>query len=318
MERKTMSGLIFHFLNVGKGNCTIIDFPSNRLTVVDIDDSRSIPSSEKAFMEIVEKKAKLTNPIDYIVTCFEDRDIFRFILTHPDMDHMSGIKDLFEKKSVLNFWDTDNEKYIDPDSWDNSPYDKEDWEFYQNIRNSTENPNSLKIYRDAVSECCWTQDGIEILAPTKELVEIANAKEEYDHLSYVLRVNYAGKKVLLGGDATKAVWEDIIECYGESYIKSDVFLAPNHGSLNHITNEILEAINPDLTVVSVAEGIDYGYNLYRNYGIVLSTKHFGNILVAISENGDIYFLTQVGIYSDRWYKLPSRTALPLSGLLGSL
>ena len=26
--------MIFHFLNVGKGNCTIVDFPSERLSII--------------------------------------------------------------------------------------------------------------------------------------------------------------------------------------------------------------------------------------------------------------------------------------------
>src|SRR3972149_1858657 len=104
-----MSELLFHFLNVGKGNFSIIDFTSGRLTVTDIDDSRAISAASKAYMEVIEKKAKLTNPIEYIINNFKDKDIFRFILTHPDMDHMSGIKGLFEKKAVINFWDTDND-----------------------------------------------------------------------------------------------------------------------------------------------------------------------------------------------------------------
>ena len=35
----------FYFLNVGKGNCTIIDFPSGHLSVIDIDDSRIVNKS---------------------------------------------------------------------------------------------------------------------------------------------------------------------------------------------------------------------------------------------------------------------------------
>ncbi len=182
-----MSELIFHFLNVGKGNYTIIDFPSHRLTVVDINDSRSIPSSEKAFMEIVEKKAKLTNPIDYIVTCFEDRDIFRFILTHPDMDHMSVLKELFEKKDVLNFWDTDNDKYIDPDSWENSSYDKADWDFYQRIRKTGGTTRIQKFCRDTPGTI---GQRMELKSYHQPLVNEANGSEEYDHLSYVLRAKF--------------------------------------------------------------------------------------------------------------------------------
>ncbi len=86
-----MEPLVLHFLNVGKGNRMVANFPSGRLSVIDIDDSRSLSPAEKAYLEIVEEKA-LTNPVDYIVAGFPGKDIFRFVLTHPDMDHMSGIK----------------------------------------------------------------------------------------------------------------------------------------------------------------------------------------------------------------------------------
>jgi hypothetical protein len=55
---------------------------------------------------------------------------------------------------------------------------------------------------------------------------------------------------------------------------------PNHGSPNHISKEILDVIDPDLTIVSVAEGIPYAYDLYSRYGTVLST-HYGNIWVKL-------------------------------------
>ena len=297
-----MSEITFHFLNVGKGNCTIIEFPSERLSVIDVDDSRVISDYDRTLMEKA-GKARLTNPIDYITSKFKDREIFRFILTHPDMDHMSGIKGLFKGKYVRNFWDTENDKYIDPDTWENSPYDREDWDFYQNVRQSDENPIVLKIYRDAEADCCWTKDSIRILAPTESLVKEANENEDWDHLSYVLMIEYAGRKILLGGDATKKSLEDIIEYYGEGYLESNVLFAPNHGSANHISKEILDVINPDLIVVSVAEGVDYARDLYSRYGSVLSTKYYGNTLVKIKDTGEIIFSTQFQNYSDGWYRV---------------
>lgn len=296
-----MSEITFHFPNVGKGNCIIIDFPSERLSVIDIDDSRALSPSEKLAM-LLAKKASLTNPVDYIISEFKNREIFRFILTHPDMDHMSGIKKLFVEKSVINFWDTKNDRYIEPDTWENSPYDKEDWDYYQEIRQSDENPKVLELYRDYESNCCWVEDGIRILAPTEGSVNEANENKDWDHLSYVLMVEYAERKILLGGDATKKSLEDIIEYYDEGYLKSDVLFAPNHGSPNHISKEILDVINPDLTVVSVAETVDYARDLYSRYGIVLSTKYYGNIWVKIKDTGKIIFKTQFQNYSNGWYR----------------
>ena len=159
--------LDFHFINVGKGNCTIIDLPSERLSVIDIDDSRTISERQRRQM-LLEKKATLTNPVDYIFSSFGDREeIFRFIMTHPDMDHMSGIQQLFSKKYVRNFWDVPNNK-PDPGNWDQSPYDKNDWDFYQNLKaGKISNKTIVRPLRDQTAECCWVQDGIKILSPSK-------------------------------------------------------------------------------------------------------------------------------------------------------
>jgi beta-lactamase superfamily II metal-dependent hydrolase len=114
-----------HFLNVGKGNCTIIEFPSGHLTMIDIDNSK-IDDDDDA----------LTEPIDYFLSKFPNQSLFRFILTHPDMDHLSGLNQLATKVSIINFWDTDHNKSFSDEDWEGSPYDKKDWEKYLTLRKS--------------------------------------------------------------------------------------------------------------------------------------------------------------------------------------
>ena len=91
--------LKIHFLNVGKGNCTVIKLPSERLMVVDIDNSR-----------INDDDDVLQCPIDFLNRTYPNESIFRFILTHPDMDHMSGLYDLDKERKIHNFWDTPPEE----------------------------------------------------------------------------------------------------------------------------------------------------------------------------------------------------------------
>jgi len=144
-----------HFLNVGKGSCTIIDFLSGRLSIVDVNDF-GIDTNEQT----------LTNPIDYLAVNFPNRSLFRFILTHPDMDHMSGLDKLSRQLSIWNFWDTNHKKSFDEDDWRGSPYNPRDWYRYLQLRNSSENPKCLRLLRGATSDCCWTQDDIYILSPS--------------------------------------------------------------------------------------------------------------------------------------------------------
>lgn len=265
-----------HFLNVGKGNCTIIEFPSGHLTMIDIDNSR------------IDDDDILTNPIEYFLSKFPNQSLFRFILTHPDMDHLSGLNQLTEKVSIANFWDTNHNKTFSDEDWEGSPYDKKDWEKYLTLRKSTSDPKVLQLYRDATSECCWTQDGISILSPSLSLVKLANGNEEYNHLSYVLRIEYAGVTVILGGDASKEAWDEIYKHYKYEFLKADLFLAPHHGSANNIHKDAFNTIAPYYVIVSVAEGVDYDYSYYSKLAKkkVLSTKYYGTMRIEIKDDGN--------------------------------
>lgn len=110
-----------HFLNVKQGDCIWIEHSSGRNTVIDICNGNADNGEnliEEMFKESsntsgnYNQKAHPTNPIEYFNVNWL-QNIFRFILTHPDMDHMDGIERLFKEFNIINFWDTDNNKTID-------------------------------------------------------------------------------------------------------------------------------------------------------------------------------------------------------------
>ena len=278
--------LICDFVNVGKWNCTVIKFPSGRLSVIDIDNSL-----------IDDKEDILQDPIEFIQNEYPQDDIFRFILTHPDMDHMSGLHELNKIKSFQNFWDTNHDKVLDPDKDDFGPYNVNDWLSYQKLRKSENSPKTLRLYRDSTSDCCWEADNIRILSPSKNLDNLShiadeNDSDKYNHISYVLRVEYNGAVILLGGDATKAAWREIYQHYHgrgeETILKADIFLAPHHGSPSNIEEEVFKFIDPDYVIISDHRGHKYDYKFYNSIAKkqVYSTKHNGNIKVILEPVGN--------------------------------
>src|SRR5690606_2353686 len=120
-----------HFLNVLEGDCNIIEHDSGRKTVIDVSNAYNdydtaeeiavrnsqrrrdmyertqVPSDKKDYKQ----KKTPDNPIQYLKK-LKISEIFRFVVTHPDMDHLDGIKDLFTEFSIINMWDTDNKKEI--------------------------------------------------------------------------------------------------------------------------------------------------------------------------------------------------------------
>lgn len=265
-----------HFINVGKGNCTIIEFPSGNLTVIDTDNSRNNDNND------------LTDPVDFINKHYPNRSIFRLIITHPDMDHLSGMEEIDNNFSVINFWDTDNNKVLSDKELDESIYDKEDWKTYQKYRKSESDPKCLFLYRNSKGDY-WNEDGIKILSPSKSLVKKANETGEYNHLSYVLSIKYNGYKILLGGDATVTAWNDIRDNIGDEDLKADLFLAPHHGSTHNVNKEVFKDIDPDHVVISVVRKVDYDYDYYSGLANkkVLTTKYYGTISFHISHQGKI-------------------------------
>lgn len=268
--------LKIHFINVGKGNCTIVEFPSGNLTVIDTDNSRNNDNND------------LVDPVDFIKERFPNRSIFRLIITHPDMDHLSGMEEIDNNFSVINFWDTENNKVLTDKELDESPYDKEDWKTYQKYRKSGSDPKCLFLYRNGSGDY-WNGDGIKILSPSKSLVKKANETGEYNHLSYVLSINYNGFKILTGGDATVAAWDDIRENISKEDLKADLFLAPHHGSTHNVNKEVFEDIDPEYIVISVIRKVDYDYAYYSGLANkkILTTKHYGTISFHINDQGKI-------------------------------
>lgn len=107
-----------HFLNVGEGDCSVIQHNDGTVTMIDICCANLATNTiEKSFSTESFKglrgnfnqKESPTNPIGYLKT-LGVTSIFRYIQTHPDMDHMDGLLQLKNNYAIMNFWDTKNSK----------------------------------------------------------------------------------------------------------------------------------------------------------------------------------------------------------------
>src|ERR1700761_6516858 len=111
---------IIHFLNVNCGDCSIIQHVSGRHTVIDVCNAKPLTWATRLSGAMQDSQAQLekglngdfnqkkypANPIAYMrdhgIT-----DVWRFIATHPDMDHLDGIEAFFAAFPPTVFWDTD-------------------------------------------------------------------------------------------------------------------------------------------------------------------------------------------------------------------
>lgn len=275
-----MNSLRIRFLNVGSGDCTIIELPDGKLMMIDIFNGNNSNYFSKSI-----------NPITYLKNYFNKSEIYRYIQTHPEIDHMDGLYKLKENFSIINFWDTENRR---PQPDFDSPYaigTKNDWFAYQELRKKP-----AKFYRgdivDKANNSYVYPYKIYVLHPTKIIVnEINNSNSpKWNNLSYVFILEYKGFKLLYSGDPETSIWEDIynwvVNNNKEDWLKNiTVFKVSHHGRISgYCGSEILNLAKPQYIIISKGsvDPEDYAYSYYYQF-FQDSNKIFitsqGNILV---------------------------------------
>ncbi len=314
--------LKLHYLNVGHGDCIIIEFgTSNRTMMVDIN--RSAEFDEDTKNELVEmalgsvdagsrflfesgiktagdllKEAKynisLTDPIDYM-NANQINSPFRFVSTHPHADHFTGLNQLFEDFCPTNFWVSKNNFDVDQSKLSDSQI--EDWNIYKSLRDATEKKvgQTTVIHpRDGDSLEFWAEDGISILSPSPELITLAQEKDNKNIMSYVLLVEYGNRKIVLGGDAEDETWEYIMDNYSAKIKDVTILDASHHGRDSGFNARAVEHMNPSYVLVSVGKKPKTdASNKYRKYSDnVWSTRWKGNITFQFNPDGTGTYSTE--------------------------
>ena len=285
----------FHFLNVKNGDCSIIEHGSGHVSVIDVCNARRI-KQEMTLLESLEmfsragsgnfqQKKHPVNPIEYLKK-FGIDSIFRFMLTHPDMDHMDGIKDLFEEFSPANFYDTDNN--AEKEFENGSPYRKEDWDFYKNLRdtNPQTDPKRLTIfsgddgiYRTKDWDGKRPGDAFYTLAPTPELVKEGNEAKDYNDSSYVVLYRGAAGRILISGDSHDKTWEHILEHWEDDVKDVDLLIAPHHGRKSGRSYSFLDIVNPKMTFFGNAKSEHLAYGAWNSRKLEFVTNNQANCMV---------------------------------------
>jgi competence protein ComEC len=308
-----------HFLNVGHGDCTLVEFPSGRLAMIDINNSKTLPTGDEAALAAHAGvplsvfrgaglsrsaiptrswedyyRSLLVDPYDYFSTTFPGRGLFRYIQTHPDLDHLSGLHNFFidKKVAVQSFWDTANTKvkrrrdFLDEQGW-------LDWQAYQYLRDETnrpgERPNVPRPLRGERGSY-WVQDHITILSPSWDLVKECNKDESWNNASYVLRIDYGDRRVILPGDAEGPAWSSMLDELGTRALACDVLKAPHHGRESGYHDEAAAAMDPKIVVCSVGKKPDQdASDEWAARGAeVLSTRFHGTIRIQIDPDGEVF------------------------------
>ena len=290
-----------HFLNVEEGDCSIIQHDNGHVTMIDVcsavepydelvkatttlsDASESISIPKGNFQQ----KYHPENPVTYLKNLGEI-SIFRYIQTHPDMDHMDGMQYIDKNFEIINFWDTANTKEQNFDGC--TKYDENDWKCYQRLRKSSDNPKALNFYDGSENKYFAfddqgrkSDDYLQILAPTKKLIQAANDSGDWNDSSYVILYHICGRKVLFCGDAGNGTWEHILTNHNADISNIDVLIAPHHGRKGTLDFSFLDVMKPRITLIGNALSKYLAYDKWDNRGLTHFTNNqAGNVLIDIN------------------------------------
>jgi beta-lactamase superfamily II metal-dependent hydrolase len=242
------------------------------------------------------QKANPENPISYL-SKFGINQIFRLAITHPDMDHIDGLVDLFEYSRPVNYYDTANVKEMN-DGWEGSPYREEDWTLYKSLRDKPPetDPKALRIYsgdNGIYRRKNWDGehpgDAFFTLSPTPQLIMEANEAEEYNDASYVFMYWSPTGRVIISGDSHDKAWEHILKTH-ESLVKNvELLIAPHHGRKSKRSYEFLDILKPKMTFFGNAPSKDLSYSAWRNRNLSYITNNMaGSMIVDCDDNMSLY------------------------------
>ncbi len=228
-----------------------------------------------------ESKAAKTHVLDEIQQASHLKGIQRFISTHPDEDHISGLKEFLNKFGIYNFYCVKN------DTTKNG-IESEDFKIYKQLRDNS------KIFFELKKGCSrkWMNEpgegrgssGLTCLWPitSNEKYEAAleNAKngKSPNNISPVIKYQNNGFSFLWLGDMENEMQKEFDANVINSHVT--IVFAPHHGrKTGHIPASLLNKLCPRIIVVGEADSSDLDY--YKEHNTITQNTS-GDILFDVT------------------------------------
>jgi beta-lactamase superfamily II metal-dependent hydrolase len=182
----------------------------------------------------------------------QGKDVVRFISTHPDEDHLFGLKHLDEELGLRNFYCVKNNVTKEDET--------EDFKHYCSLRDKEK---AFHIYRGVKRKWMNETDekrgsaGIDVVWPVldnedfQEALKIAEQGGSPNNVSAVLTYRTGDVKFMWMGDLETDMMEKIA---GEiAWPKVDILFAPHHGrNSGRVPHSMLDQLMPKIIVIGEA------------------------------------------------------------------
>jgi competence protein ComEC len=202
---------------------------------------------------------------DYLKTAGVE-EIEYLVLTHPDADHIGNADFIIQNYVIKNIIMTD---YVATSKT------------YERLLDAIEASSANVIigesgYRFNIGELTNT-----IIAPNSDY-------DDPNEMSIVVKSTYGETSVMLTGDAEKKSEADSLKKWSADTFKCNILKVGHHGSSSSTTEAFLNAVDPDIAVISCGSGNKYGH---PHDEVIERLLAKGVEIYQTDEDGDIVFKT---------------------------
>jgi len=218
--------MLLAVLNVGQADSILVRSATGRTMLV--DSGNEAADVDRTILPFL--KTHGIDSLDYLV------------LTHPDQDHVGGMPALLDAIPVGTFVDSvqpgiTNQSYL---------------RTLQGVQAKGIKP--VKARREQPAPDLGAGTVVQILAPEEPLIGGSSAT---NNNSIVLRVTYGNVSALLAGDMEHEEEQRLLG--HRDNLRSQILKVAHHGSQGTTSNEFLDAVGPEVAVISVGAGNPYGH-----------------------------------------------------------
>lgn len=258
-------------LDVGQGSAIILQLPDKRTFLVDGGQKTYSRKSEKQSFDVGEQ---------IIAPYLWHNKITKLsgvIISHQDADHYSGLGFILDKFKPDNLWiNHRNNKTPDLDK-----------DMYSRI---VDKAKKLGI---AVSTPVQGENLLSgstakliVISQISPKTAVSKSKSTNDE-SLVLRLQYNNRSFLFPSDIEKQGELSVIN-QSKDLIDTDVLIAPHHGSKTSSSPNFLDAVSPEIIVVSAGKNSS---GIFPSEENISAYKKIGSKVYLTAESGSVFFKT---------------------------
>ena len=259
MPKKTESGtgtvadaeISLHIIDVGQGDAAFIDNGDNDI-LIDAGTGEAAP--------------ELLEYLDSIGV----REIKYAFFSHPHEDHIGGADD------VINRYKVDN--VIMPDYYENTAC-------YRVLMQSIDYEGCELVYTSAGDEFIIGDITVDIFSPGAEY-----KPDDANLVSLIMKVSYGEIDMLFTGDSEADNEEFVLDNYYNE-LSCEILKVGHHGSSTSSTEEFIQAVAPEVALISLGEDNSYGHPHVETLATLNSyldeihrTDKEGDIVVGIAKD----------------------------------